>query len=256
MLETLADGSLLAALAVAVLAGLLSFFSPCVLPLVPGYLAYVSAVAGDSGGAENLEKSGRLVAKPGRGRIIAGTLLFIAGFTVVFVGFFTVFGQIGALILRFSVIINIVLGVIIVLLGLVFIGAFRPLQKSAKIRLKPALGLAGAPLLGATFAVGWTPCIGPALAVILSLSVQQGTALRGGLLGVAYCLGLGLPFLAAACGFALMTRLATFVRRNMRIINLAGGILLIIIGLLIATGIWTALLNSLQGFLTSLTPAL
>jgi cytochrome c-type biogenesis protein len=237
------DGALWAAIPIALLAGLISFLSPCVLPLVPGYLGFISgAVSPKDAG------SGALA---GRGRLVGGVLLFIAGFTLVFVAIIVLGGVAGGTLQRFSLqygdLVTRVLGVLIVLLGLVFIGFFGFAQRTAKLRLKGDLGLIGAPLLGIALGLGWAPCIGPTLSAILAIAWQQGDAGRAGLLGLAYSLGLGIPFLLVALGFGWATRSLTFLRRHVRVVNVVGGVLLVILGLLMATGVWTMIMSRLQG---------
>jgi len=238
--EIVLNGSLLAAVPLALLAGLISFLSPCVLPLVPGYLGYVSGMAGTTASAD-------AAGKPARNRIVTGTLLFVAGFTLVFVSFGSIFGSLGHLFYgRSGQIIQQVLGVLIIVLGLVLIGQFGWLQRTIKLNWRPRAGLVGAPLLGIAFALGWTPCIGPTLAAVLSLATQTGSGPRGSLLALAYSLGLGLPFVAIAAGFGWAARSMQFVRRNIRAFNLIGGGLLIVLGALMATGLWNLIIVKLQ----------
>src|SRR4051812_24013689 len=175
---TVAGGSLLLALPIALVAGLVSFVSPCVLPLVPGYLSYVTGMSGD----------------PRRGRMVLGSALFVLGFAIVFVLGGALFGSMGSALRGNADVITRVLGAVTVVLGLGFLGLIPGLQRDFRIHRLPAAGLAGAPLLGIVFGLGWTPCIGPTLAVVLTLSVDQGGAARGALLAFAYALGLGLPF--------------------------------------------------------------
>jgi len=237
------NGSLLAAVPLALLAGLVSFLSPCVLPLVPGYLGYVSGMAGSA--AASPTEGGKAPAT--RNRIVLGTLLFVAGFTLVFVSFGSIFGSLGLLFYgRTGQIIQQVLGVLIIGLGLVLIGQFGWLQRTVKLNLRPRAGLIGAPLLGIAFALGWTPCIGPTLAAVLSLATQTGSGARGSLLALAYSLGLGLPFVAIAAGFGWAAKSLAFVRRNIRTFNLIGGGLLILLGVLMATGVWNLIIINLQ----------
>lgn len=252
MQDLISSGSLVLACLVAILAGAVSFFSPCVLPLVPGYLAYVggSATAASAAVTGDAAKRGRRRLDP---RLILGSLLFVAGFTVVFVLFFALAGTVGSWLLVHERIITQVMGVVIIVLGLAFIGVLKPLQQTAKVQAKPAAGLLGAPVLGAAFALGWTPCIGPTLGVIFALSLQEATAARGALLGVAYCIGLGLPFVLAAAGLGWMANVSRWVIRHMRQVNLAGGILLLLIGLLMVTGLWSKLMFAMQAWIGTVT---
>ncbi|WP_166986036.1 cytochrome c biogenesis CcdA family protein [Canibacter zhoujuaniae] len=243
------EGSVLAAALVAVLAGALSFFSPCVLPLVPGYLAYVGGSAELAAAATTGAGRKRLRALGGQRRMLAGAALFVLGFSAVFIALITLSGVIGAWLLRWEMLITQIFGALVIVLGLAFIGVFKPLQRTHKTNSKPAVGLAGAPLLGAVFAIGWTPCMGPTLGVIMSLSLTQGTAGRGAILGIAYCLGLGIPFLLVAAGFGWMARAIGWIRKNMRAVNIAGGVILILIGILMLTGLWTRMMYVLQAWI-------
>lgn len=248
--QTLADGSLLLALGIAVAAGLVSFLSPCVLPLVPGYLAYVGATAAPRGEV-SASRGVSSAVLPRRGRVLLGSLLFVLGFTVVLVAFLGAAGTVGIWLIEWEPLITRIMGVVIVVLGLVFMGAFSRMQRTVRPNAKPRLGLLGAPLLGATFAIGWTPCIGPTLAVIGTLSLQQGSVARALALAVAYCLGLGIPFVLAATGFGWMTGALAFLRRHIRVINLVGGVLMVLIGLLMVTGLWSQMMYALQAVIGS-----
>lgn len=239
--DAILSGQMLVALPVALLAGLVSFLSPCVLPLVPGYLGYVSGIA-DAGNR-------------GRGRVVLGVLLFVLGFTAVFVAYTTVFGALGFWLVRWRDVITQVLGVVVILMGLVFIGRFTVLQRTLKPSWTPATGLVGAPLLGIVFGLGWTPCLGPTLAAINLLSVQAGSAWQGMWLGVAYCLGLGIPFLLVALGAGWAAGAIRVVKRHMRVVNIIGGAILIVIGLLMVTGIWSAVMSSVGAVIQSYVPA-
>ena len=263
----IADGALWVALPIAMLAGLVSFLSPCVLPLVPGYLGFIggavaprqSAVPADAGVSSRTTEGAADAAptvtavdqEPSRGRLLGGVLLFIAGFTVVFMAVNILGGTVGRFFLEYADAITRVMGVVIILLGLVFIGLFGFAQRTFKPQVRSNLGLVGAPLLGVALGIGWAPCIGPTLGAILAMSWNFGDPVRAGLLGLAYSLGLGIPFLLLTLGFGWATRSVSFVRRHIRVVNLIGGALLIVLGLLMVTGVWTALMVQLQGVFTS-----
>lgn len=232
------DGALWLALPVALAAGLISFLSPCVLPLVPGYLGFIGGAVAPRGGSAS---------RPGRSRLVLGTLLFIAGFTVVFMAVNVLGGTAGQFFVRYADVITRIMGVVIILLGLVFIGLFGIAQRSMRLQARGNLGLIGAPLLGLALGIGWTPCIGPTLTAILSVSYNLGDPGRAALLGLAYSLGLGIPFLLLALGFGWATRSVAFVRRHIRVVNLIGGALLIVLGLLMVTGVWGTWMSTLQG---------
>ena len=245
---TVLDGSMLAAVPLAVLAGLVSFASPCVLPLVPGYLGYVSGMAG--AGPERASGTGGASGGTGtatRGRVLAGVALFVAGFAVVFVAFGVLAGSLGGVLSGWSDVITRVAGVVVVVMGLVFVGWVPFAQRTAKLRLAPRAGLWGAPVLGFVFGLGWTPCIGPTLVAVYTLALDEGSAWRGALLSVAYCVGLGLPFGLLALGFERSTRALGFLRRHRLAIMRAGGVILVIIGLALVTGLWGRFTGALQG---------
>ncbi|MEU0518868.1 cytochrome c biogenesis protein CcdA [Streptosporangium sp. NPDC006007] len=237
---TVANGSLVLALPIAVAAGLVSFLSPCVLPLVPGYLSYVTGMSAD----------------PKRGRMVAGIVLFVLGFATVFVLGGALFGGLGAAMLGNAGVITRVLGVLTVALGLAFMGALPGLQRDFRIHRLPAAGLAGAPLLGVVFGLGWTPCIGPTLGVVLTLGLTEGSAGRGALLAFAYALGLGLPFVAA--GLAYRRALHTFkaVRRHSQLITRVGGAMLVAVGLLLVTGLWGEIVVAMQVWIGGFEPVI
>ena len=234
MTETVLDGSLLLAVPIAMLAGLVSFLSPCVLPLVPGYLGYVTGMSGT-----DLEQQRR-------GRLVLGVGLFVLGFTAVYVTIGWVAGWVGYALQAHQVLLSRILGVITIGLGLVFAGVL-PDRFAAVPTWRPAAGLAGAPLLGAAFGIGWTACTGPTLAVIVGLAGIGGSPLRGALLATAYCLGLGLPFLLVALAYRRAMNAFGPVRRHRVGVTRAGGVLLVAVGVLLVTGLWTDVVSSLQG---------
>jgi cytochrome c-type biogenesis protein len=234
--EQAVGGSVLLALPVALLAGLVSFFSPCVLPLLPGYLSYATGLG-----------SAELAAADGvnRRRVLAGTLGFVAGLALVFVASGALAGSVGAALVEWQRGLSVAAGVLAILLGLLFTG-WLPLQASWRPNVTPRLGVAAAPLLGIVFALGWTPCVGPALSVVLTLALNEGTALRGGVLALAYALGLGLPFVVAGLAFDRLTGTLAWVRRHHRGIQIAGGVAMMVVGLLLVTGGWEALVSWLR----------
>ena len=235
--DTVTTGALPLAVAVAALAGLVSFASPCVLPLVPGFLGYVTG----------LTESG---SRP-RSRTLVGTLLFVLGFTAVFVlGSIFVTG-VGQVLVEYRTALMRVGGVLVVLLGLVFLGVGS--QREARVHWRPRAGLAGAPLLGAVFALGWAPCTGPTLAAVLVMATASADpqVARGVTLAVAYGLGLGLPFLLVAAGLDRAGRVSGWLRRHQRGIQVLGGVLLVVVGLLLLTGVWESLNRWLQTRLVS-----
>jgi cytochrome c-type biogenesis protein len=241
--EIVFSGQLILALPIAVLAGLVSFASPCVLPLVPGYLAYVGGFTGPG-------------EKRDRSRLLTGVGLFILGFAVVFIAYGAAFGALGLWLVRWQDVVIRILGVLVIVMGLVFIGQFSFLQRTIKPTWRPATGLIGAPLLGIVFGLGWTPCIGPTLAAISALSVGSGSPWRGALLGLFYCIGLGIPFLLVALGFDWVAGSVAFLKRHIRAINIVGGVILVIIGILMATGIWSDLMSQFLAVITGFEPAL
>ncbi|HEX4700318.1 MAG TPA: cytochrome c biogenesis protein CcdA [Actinomycetes bacterium] len=243
---TITDGSLLLALPLAAAAGLVSFLSPCVLPLVPGYLAYTTGLSA----AEVFDDAGRR-----RGRLVLGALLFVAGFTVVFVSAGVLLGSFGSFLLDHQDALQRWLGAFTIVMGLAFIGVLPWLQRDVRIDKRPAVGLAGAPLLGAAFGLGWSPCLGPTLGAVMALGLDQGTALRGGLLAVAYCLGLGLPFVVTALAFGRAMTAFGWVKRHYLAVMRTGGGLLVVIGLLLVTGAWDQLVQQLQVWVNGFTVA-
>jgi cytochrome c-type biogenesis protein len=266
--RTVTDGPLAVAALVSAFVGLLSFLSPCVLPLVPGYLSYVTGLAGAdevaaasrpvpvpavrTGSAVAVEST---VEAPGRarfwlrgGRTMAGAALFVLGFTAVFVAYGTLFGTLGGQLSRHEDLIQRVLGAVVVLLGLGFMGLIPGLQRELRVRRLPAAGLAGAPVLGIVFGFGWTPCVGPTLGAVQTLAYSSASAGRGAFLAAAYCLGLGLPFLLAAGGARWLVGAFGAVRRHARWVTWVGGGLLVVLGLLLLTGMWDRLMIDFQSW--------
>ena len=276
--QLVTSGPLLLALPVAAAAGAVTFLSPCCLPLVPGYLSYVTGMAGAGGPASpaapgsvpaapasaagtpasGTPASGVAVAAPPlaataavspRGRVVAGTALFVLGFSVVFMAYGAALGGLGHLLTGHARVLTQVLGGLTILLGLLFAGAFDRFSFAGRIArpsARPKAGLAGAPLLGVMFGLGWTPCIGPTLTAVLALSASTGTVARGAVLAFVYALGLGVPFLLVSFGFQVAMRAFTFFRRHARLVTRIGGAMLICVGLLEVTGAWSTFMAWLQ----------
>lgn len=247
--ELAVSGPLLLAVAVAALAGAVSFASPCVVPLVPGYLAYLAGVVGADVPAVDAAESAR--ARTGRWRVAGAAALFVAGFTVVFAAAtLLVLGVSGTLFAN-ELLLQRVGGVVTVLMGLVFLGFVPALQRDVRVHRVPRAGVWGAPALGAVFGLGWTPCLGPTLTGVMSVAVStqvgSGMVLRGTVLVLAYCLGLGLPFVLLAMGARWAVRSAGWLRRNTRRIQIFGGVLLVVVGVMLVTGLWGQLVAMLRG---------
>ncbi|MFA7324999.1 MAG: cytochrome c biogenesis protein CcdA [Candidatus Nanopelagicales bacterium] len=226
--DVVSQGTLAFALPLAFAAGLLAFASPCVLPLAPGYLSYITGLTG----AELADVQGR------RSRVLAGSLLFVLGFSVVFVSYGVLFGSIGATLLEYQATIDRVLGVLVIVMGLAFMGLIPGLQREWRMHRLPSWGVAGAPLLGVLFGLGWSPCIGPTLAAVQSLAFTEASAGRGALLSLFYCFGLGLPFVLLGLLFTRMGRALGFIRRHYEVVMRIGGGMLVIVGVLLVTGLW------------------
>lgn len=273
------SGPLLVAMPVAAIAGLISFLSPCVLPLVPGYLSYITGLSGadlgdprgatspgtglsDESDRDNDRDENRDRAEAGqgaggtavqvvqtarvRGRILLGSVLFVLGFSAVFVTGGAFFGGLGNELIAQAETVNLILGSLTVILGLAFMGLIPGMQREFKIRKMPVSGLAGAPLLGVVFGVGWTPCLGPTIGAVQTLAYQQASAGRGAILTAAYCLGLGIPFILT--GLAMRKALGAFdvVKRHYALVTRIGGLLLITVGLLLVSGLWQDLMIELR----------
>ncbi|UWF77834.1 MULTISPECIES: cytochrome c biogenesis CcdA family protein [Microbacterium] len=257
--DVIGFGALWVAIPLAMLAGLVSFLSPCVLPLVPGYLGFIGGAVAPKAGASTGSASGTAGASAGsapvatatRGRLVLGVLLFIAGFTVVFVAYTVIGGAASVFFLEWGDLITRVLGLVIIAMGLVFLGLFGFAQREMRMHVNSATGLIGAPLLGFALGIGWAPCIGPTLAAITAVSWTLGDPWRAGLLGVAYSLGLGIPFLLVALGFGWASRAIAFLRRHIRVVNIVGGALLILLGVLMVTGLWTQLMSTVGAVMQS-----
>ena len=250
--DTAASGPIILALLAAAVAGLVSFASPCVIPLVPGYISYLAGVVG----ADTEYTAQGTVVKARRARTASAALMFVAGFTVVFVlATASVFGAISALQLNQQTLMR-VGGVVTILMGVVFLGFIRPLQRDTRMAPKRWTTIAGAPLLGGVFALGWTPCLGPTLAAIISVSAgtQDMTAARGVALIIAYCLGLGVPFILVAFGSSKVLSGVGWLRKHSRLIQMIGGALLIIVGVLLVTGQWAVFVEYIrQAFISDAT---
>jgi cytochrome c-type biogenesis protein len=240
--ETAASGPLLLALGVAALAGLVSFASPCTLPLMPGYVSYVTGMSGtELGGA----KTGAPGAGRRTGRILTGALLFVAGFTAVYTTVVFALQSAGRALLQNTGTLETVAGIVMIAMGLMFIGLI-PTRGGFAPAWRPAVGLAGAPLFGAVFALSWIPCTSPVLAAITSLAVIQDGTARGVGLMIAYCAGLGAPFVLFAVGMHRLAGALDFLKRHGRAISVAGGAMLVVVGLMLVTGAWTEFTNWLR----------
>jgi cytochrome c-type biogenesis protein len=265
-----ANGSLLLAIPVAALAGLVSFLSPCVLPLVPAYLSYVTGMSAADLAAEPPRVSdgpGAAVAVEARraagvgpngsrrrSKVLLGSVLFVAGFSAVFILFGAAFGYAGAQLDAHQVLIDRIAGGFAIVMGAAFMGWLPGFQREFRFTRLPVVGLAGAPLLGVAFGVGWSPCIGPTLGVVLGLAGNSATAGRGALLTTAYCAGLGIPFVLAGVGFRRALGAFAVIKRHYAWVVRGGGLLLIVVGVLLVTGEWNTLSIDLRDALPTYTP--
>lgn len=244
--NTVLSGQLLLAIPVAAIAGVVSFLSPCVVPLVPGYLAYVTGLSG-----ADLDGSSRRH----RGQVLLGSFLFVLGFSAVFVSYGALLGGIGENLKAHVDVLDQVLGVFVILFGLAFMGLIPGMQREFRFHRLPAAGIAGAPVLGVLFGVGWTPCIGPTLGAVQSLALAGSSATRGALLTLAYCLGLGIPFIVVALLFRHAIGALAIVKRHYALITRLGGALLVVVGILLVTGLWTDFVGHLQHSIDSYSTA-
>lgn len=249
------SGPLLAAVAVAVLAGAVSFASPCVVPLVPGYLAYLAGLVGADAPPASVDEA--RTPRAGRWRVAGAAALFVAGFTVVFGAILVGVVWLADALVRNELVLQRLGGVVMVAMGLAFVGLVPFLQRERRLHWVPRAGLWGAPLLGAVFGLGWVPCVGPTLAGVVAVAAGTGGgSLRGVVLTLAYCAGLGLPFVAIALGASRAVRALGWLRRHTRAIQVGGGVLLVAVGLLLVSGLWGGLLARLQVSVTGFTPVL
>ena len=237
LVDQLFSGFLLVAFPIAILAGLISFLSPCVLPLVPGYLSFAAGYS------------------KAKGRVFLGSILFVLGFSALFISYGALFGGIGSRIATNDETITRILGVITILLGLIFMGSF-PMMRTFSPKIATNGGLIGAPLLGFLFGIGWTPCIGPALATVQTLAFQESSAARGAILSFGYCIGLGAPFIASGLYLDKSERLRKYLTKRGDLITKFGGALLILIGIAQILGLWTDLMISLRSLITDFAPVI
>lgn len=237
VVEQLAGGTLLAALPIALFAGLISFLSPCVLPLVPGYVAYATGFSSS------------------KGKVLLGSILFVLGFTFVFASYGLAFGGLGSQIAANEDVITKVLGIFTIGMGTIFLGVF-PFSPTIAPKISTTGGIAGAPLLGVLFGVGWTPCIGPALATVQTLAFNESSAVRGAILSIGYGIGLGIPFILSGLYLDRSKKIRTFFLRNGATVSKVGGVLLILIGFMQLTGVWSDLMINLRSLISEFVPVI
>jgi cytochrome c-type biogenesis protein len=237
VVDQLLGGTLIAALPIALFAGLISFLSPCVLPLVPGYVAYATGFSNS------------------KGKVLLGSTLFVLGFTFVFASYGLAFGGLGSQIAANEELITKVLGIFTIVMGTIFLGLF-PFTPTISPKISTTGGIAGAPLLGILFGVGWTPCIGPALATVQTLAFNESSAIRGAILSIGYGIGLGLPFILSGLYLDRSKRIRTFFLKNGALISKVGGVLLILIGIAQLTGIWSDLMINLRSTISEFVPVI
>ena len=235
--EQIFSGVLVTAFPFAVIAGIISFLSPCVLPLVPGYLSFAAGFS------------------VSRGKVLLGSFLFVLGFSAVFVSFGAVFGGLGNTLSAHEEFISRILGLLTIFLGFIFYGRF-PFSPTIRPKMRTTGGLLGAPLLGVMFGIGWTPCIGPALAAVQTLAFQESSAVRGAVLSFGYCLGLGLPFILSGLSLDKSAKLRSIIYRRGDLISKMGGVFLIAIGVLEVLGFWTQLMNSMRSLISDFIPVI
>jgi cytochrome c-type biogenesis protein len=237
VVEQLMSGTLIAALPIALFAGLISFLSPCVLPLVPGYVAYATGFSNS------------------KGKVLLGSTLFVLGFTFVFASYGLAFGGLGSQIAANEDLITKVLGIFTIAMGTIFLGVF-PFAPTIAPKISTTGGIAGAPLLGVLFGVGWTPCIGPALATVQTLAFTESSATRGAILSIGYGVGLGVPFILSGLYLDRSKKIRSFFLRNGSTISKVGGILLILIGFMQLTGLWSDLMINLRSLISEFAPVI
>ena len=263
--DTVTSGSLLLAAPIAFAAGVVSFLSPCVLPLVPGYLSFITGLTGaELAGEEPANASTASAGAPAgatavkvhdaealvrtKGRVLLGSLLFVLGFTFVFVAYGALFGALGQALVQYQQTISKVLGLLVIVMGLAFLGLVPGFQREFRVHRMPTIGLWGAPVLGVLFGLGWTPCIGPTLGAVQTLAFTEASAARGALLSFFYCLGLGLPFIIVGLLFRRAMGTIGWVRRHSLLVMRIGGAMLVAIGFLLITGLWDDLTIGLRSW--------